>query len=69
MALYRPVRPNSMKQSPVGSMIPSGSVRTPPRIPQQYDVISGPAPMHTTPAFKGNCITTPQLGLHLGFNK
>lgn len=37
--------------------------------PQQYDVMSGPAPMHTTPAFCNCSVTTPQVGLHLGFNK
>ena len=39
-----------------------------PIAPAGYDVMSGPAPMNTTPAIKGP-VTTPQIGLKLGFNK
>jgi len=40
-----------------------------PMRPQQYDVMSGPAPIHTTNAFQCNCpvVSTPKLGLGLGF--
>ncbi len=64
MALYRPrkaVGLNSQKE-----VHPQGK---PLLRPARYDVLSGSAPMHTTPAFKGATAATPQLGLHLGFNK
>jgi len=35
--------------------------------PDKYDVMSGPAPMHTTNSF--HSAATPQIGLGLGFNK
>lgn len=60
MATQRP-QPKGQKE-----VYPNGK---PPALPTRYDVVSGPAPMRTTPAFKNPFLSVPQLGLHLGFNK
>jgi hypothetical protein len=64
MATYRPRlsgRPPAQKEA-----YPQGQSAA---RPAKYDVVSGPAPMRTTNAFHPLVKATPQIGLHLGFNK
>lgn len=72
MASYRPrsigrsTSPKMQNLNGQKEVYPQGSSTA---RPARYDVVSGPAPMPTTNVFHSHAPATPQIGLHLGFNK